>query len=180
MSKPPVSARAAHRIALLLARHGEELARHIRRIVRDDETAQDLLQDTMLKAYEALDRLEPGSNERAWLYRIATNASLNHLRSRSRERAALERHAAELGAAAASPDAGRGGREGGEGRDDAGPALWAEVARLPERQRVALSLRVADELEYEEIAARMGGTAAAARANVYQATRRLKMRVREP
>ncbi len=168
MSKPPVSARAAHRIALLLARHGEELARHIRRIVRDDEAAQDLLQDTMLRACEALDRLRPGSNERAWLYRIATNASLNHLRSRSRERAALERHAAELDA-----DAGRGER------DDAGPALWAEVARLPERQRVALSLRVADELEYEEIAARMGGTAAAARANVYQATRRLKSRVRE-
>lgn len=172
-SPPPVPGRAAHRIALLLAKHGEELARHIRRIVRDDDTAQDLLQETMLRAYEALHRLGSGSNERAWLYRIATNASLNHLRSRARERAALARHGAEL-ETAADPEA---GRHGGE-EDRAG--LWAEVARLPERQRVALSLRVADELGYGEIAMRMGCTEAAARANVYQATKRLKLRVREP
>jgi RNA polymerase sigma-70 factor (ECF subfamily) len=167
----PVPAPAAHRITLLLAKHGEELARHIRRIVRDDDTAQDLLQETMVRAWQALERLAPGSNERAWLYRIATNASLNHQRSRARERAALGRHAAELAGDAAD-----------DGRRDAADreGLWAEVARLPERQRLALSLRFADELDYEEIAARIGGTAAAARANVYQATRRLKLKVREP
>lgn len=170
---PPIPARAAHRIALLLAKHGEELARHIRRIVRDDDTAQDLLQETMLRAHQALGRLKSGSNERAWLYRIATNASLNQLRSRARERAALARHAAERDDAVDPETGGRG--------DEADRSeLWAEVARLPERQRVALSLRVADELDYDEIAKRMGCTAAAARANVYQATRRLKMTVREP
>ena len=170
-SESPIPAPAAHRIALLLAKHGEELARHIRRIVRDDDTAQDLLQETMLRAWKAVGRLAEGSNERAWLYRIATNASLNHQRSRSRERAALERHAADLTAA----------RDADDGpSDDADRAgLWAEVARLPERQRLALSLRVADELDYEQIAERIGGTAAAARANVYQATRRLKLKVRE-
>jgi DNA-directed RNA polymerase specialized sigma24 family protein len=42
---------------------------------------------------------------------------------------------------------------------------------------VALTLRVADELAYDEIAERMGCTAAAARANVYQATKRLRMEV---
>jgi len=169
--EPTIPAAAARRIALLLAKHGEELARHIRRIVRDDDTAQDLLQDTMLRAWKAVDRLAAGSNERAWLYRIATNASLNHQRSRARERAALGRHAAELEAT----------RETGEGAPDAADraGLWAEVARLPERQRLALSLRVADELDYEEIAARIGGTVAAARANVYQATRRLKLKVRD-
>ena len=57
-------------------------------------------------------------------------------------------------------------------------ALWNRVALLPERQRVALTLRVADELEYDEIGRRMGCTAAAARANVYQATRKLRLEVR--
>lgn len=174
MATLPVSARAAHHIALLLAKHGAELARHIRRIVRDDDTAQDILQETMIRAHGALVRLRPSSNERAWLYRIATNGALNHLRSRKREHAALRRHAAEHDGMVAPDDA-------AASRDaDRRAGLWAEVARLPERQRVALSLRVADELDYEEIAARMGGTAAAARANVYQATRRLKLRVREP
>ena len=152
--------------------HGLELARHIRRIVRDDDTAQDLLQDTLLRAHRALTRLGPEANERAWLYRIATNAALNHLRGQVRERRALERAARE-------PDTSSTGDDGradtaAERRD----ALWRRVAELPERQRVALTLRVADELEYDEIASRMGCTAAAARANVYQATRKLRLEVR--
>jgi RNA polymerase sigma-70 factor (ECF subfamily) len=56
-------------------------------------------------------------------------------------------------------------------------ALWSAVAALPERQRQAITLRVADELEYEEIARRLGCTAQAARANVYQATKRLRLEV---
>src|SRR5512135_2743271 len=98
MTSADSAAPAAHRIAFLLAKHGDELARHIRRMVRDDDAAQDILQETMIRAHGALARLAEGSNERAWLYRIATNASFNHLRSRSRERAALRRHAEERAA----------------------------------------------------------------------------------
>ena len=154
----------ADRLAALLAAHGVELARHLRRMVRDDDAAQDLLQDTMLRAHKALARLAPGANERAWLYRIATNAALNHIRGRNRERAAMERHAREL-------DTNR--REAQDG--DARGALWEKVAALPQKQRLAVTLRIADELEYGEIAARMGCTEATARANVYQATKKLRL-----
>ena len=175
MTTADSSAKAAHRIAFLLAKHGDELARHIRRMVRDDDAAQDILQDTMIRAHGALARLAAGSNERAWLYRIATNASLNHLRSRLREREALRHHAAE-GETTVEPPA-----EGRHERDEVRRAsLWAHVARLPERQRLALTLRLADELEFEEIARRIGGTAAAARANVYQATKKLRLGVTTP
>jgi RNA polymerase sigma-70 factor, ECF subfamily len=157
---------ANNRVAELLAAHGIELARHLRRMVRDDDAAQDLLQDTMLRAHRALARLGPGANERAWLYRIATNAALNHLRSQARERKALERHAHEMDA----PEP----RHGGSANDKR-LALWQRVAELPERQRIALTLRIAHEMEYGEIAARMGSNEATARANVYQATKRLKL-----
>lgn len=162
---------ASDRVATLLAMHGLELARHLRRIVRDDDVAQDLLQDTLLRAHKALTRLGPGANERAWLYRIATNAALNHLRSKARERRALERAVHETEHAA--PPAWRD--DTAESRRD---ALWRKVATLPERQRVALTLRVADELEYDAIAERMGCTPEAARANVYQATKKLRLEVR--
>jgi len=159
-------------MTLLLAKHGEELARHIRRVLRDDDAAQDVLQETMLRAHRARAALGAASNQRAWLYRVATNVALNAVRSRTRERAALARHAAEQ-QLVVEPQA--------DGRDDERRVdLWAEVARLPERQRLALTLRVADELDYEEIARRIGGTAAAARANVYQATKRLKVEVGDP
>lgn len=160
--------RAAH----LLAQYGIELTRHIRRIVRDDDAAQDLLQETLLRAHRALTRLGPGANVRAWLYRIATNTSLNHLRSRVRERRALERHAREADGALSSDTDGRT-----EQTERRRVALWTAVAGLPERQRQALTLRIADELDYEEIARRLGGTAKAARANVYQATKKLRLEV---
>jgi RNA polymerase sigma factor (sigma-70 family) len=159
------------RIALLLAKHGAELARHIRRIVRDDHATEDLLQDTLLRTHGALGLLRPGSNVRAWLYRIATNAALNHVRGRTRELATLRRYAREADGATSAAD-----RPTTDG--DAHAALWARVATLPERQRVALTLRIADELDYAEIARRMGGTEAAARANVHQATNRLKRELR--
>lgn len=158
----------ARTLEFLLARHGLELARHLRRLVRDDEAAADLLQDTFLRAHRALGRLGSGANARAWLYRIATNVALNYLRTRSRERRALERHARETDVVR-WPE--------GDGRRAELDLLWAKAARLPERQRLALTLRVVDELEYEEIAALMGSSVEAARANVYQATRRLKKEV---
>jgi RNA polymerase sigma factor (sigma-70 family) len=154
------------RISELLAAHGIELARHLRRMVRDDDVAQDLLQDTMLRAWKALDRLGAGANERAWLYRIATNAALNHLRGRARELRVMERHAREIDVNRAT---------NGAADEETRLALWQRVAALPERQRLALTLRIADELEYDEIGARMGCSQDTARANVYQATKKLRL-----
>lgn len=153
-------------LELLLARHGLELARHLRRIVRDDDAAQDLLQDTFLRAHKALGKLDDRANTRAWLYRIATNVALNHVRDRSRERRAMDAHARELDGAH------HGGQDGDEARRR---ELWQKIAALPERQRVAVTLRVAQELDYADIAARMGISAEAARANVYQATKKLRL-----
>ena len=157
------------RAAQLLAMYGLELARHLRRLVHDDATTEDLLQETLLRAHRALTRLGPRVNERAWLYRIATNTALNHLRDRTRERLALERAAREADTPAPPGEADSGEFE--RRRE----ALWQRVSSLPERQRVALTLRVADELDYAEIAARMGCSPEAARAHVYQATKKLRL-----
>ncbi len=164
-------------LSLLLAKHGLELARHLRRLVRDDDVAADLLQDTFLRAHGALTRLKPGSNERAWLYRIATNAALNHLRARARETAALERHAREQRTAPTwLADDSPGGAHAEP--DPRHSAVWTRVAELPDRQRIALTLRVSDACDYDEIARRMGGTAAGARANVHQALKTLRKEFR--
>jgi RNA polymerase sigma factor (sigma-70 family) len=170
-------AMASDALSLLLAKHGLELARHLRRLVRDDDVAADLLQDTFLRAHGALSRLRPGSNERAWLYRIATNAALNHLRARSREAAALARHAQE---ARTPPDWIANDSPGGAHAepDPRNAAVWARIAGLPDRQRIALTLRVSDACDYEEIARRMGGSAAGARANVHQALKTLRKEFR--
>src|ERR1700751_3162406 len=56
------------------------------RMTRDPRDAEDLVQDTMLQAYRFFDKFEPGTNCKAWLYKILTNTFINKYRKRVRER----------------------------------------------------------------------------------------------
>src|SRR6476646_7679642 len=72
--------------------HQPELFGVAMRICRDPDTAKDLVQETLLRAMVAWDSFEPGSNVRAWLFRILTNAFINGYRKRRRhQRFATER-----------------------------------------------------------------------------------------
>ncbi|MGH2755841.1 MAG: sigma-70 family RNA polymerase sigma factor, partial [Actinomycetota bacterium] len=55
------------------------------RMTRNPADAEDLVQETMLRAYRAFDRFEAGTNLRAWLFRIMTNAYINTYRKKQRE-----------------------------------------------------------------------------------------------
>jgi RNA polymerase sigma-70 factor (ECF subfamily) len=56
------------------------------RMTRDPRDSEDLVQDTLLTAYRFFDRFEPGTNCKAWLYKILTNTFINKYRKRVRER----------------------------------------------------------------------------------------------
>jgi RNA polymerase sigma-70 factor (ECF subfamily) len=72
--------------------HQAELFGVAMRICRDPDTAKDLVQETLLRAMCAWDSFQPGSNLRAWLFRILTNAFINGYRKRRRhQRFAVER-----------------------------------------------------------------------------------------
>jgi len=55
------------------------------RMTRNPADAEDLVQETMLRAYRSFDRFEPGTNLKAWLFRILTNAYINAYRKKQRE-----------------------------------------------------------------------------------------------
>ena len=69
----------------LLERHRRELQVHCYRMLGSFTDAEDLVQETFLRAWRHRDQHEPGSNLRAWLYRIATNACTDVIRSRRRQ-----------------------------------------------------------------------------------------------
>jgi RNA polymerase sigma-70 factor (ECF subfamily) len=72
--------------------HQAELYGVAMRICRDPDQAKDLVQETLLRAMVAWDSFEPGSNVRAWLFRILTNSFINGYRKRRRhQRFATER-----------------------------------------------------------------------------------------
>ena len=143
-----------------------EVYRYLLRLTGNPAEADDLFQETFLRALKAFSRLRPRSNHRAWLYRIATNAFLNACRAaRRRREVALP---AEL----------VGGRDQDHGarldRAAAAARCIRAITSVPPRQRAAFVQRALEGRAYAEIAAALGCSQSAARANVYQAARRLR------
>lgn len=80
----PASSRADVAIEQLYQAQRSALLTHLTRLLDDRLVAEDLCQDTFLKAWRAWDAGEPVANRVAWLYRIATNTAYDYLRRRRR------------------------------------------------------------------------------------------------
>jgi RNA polymerase sigma-70 factor, ECF subfamily len=63
--------------------HLDALYRTARRLTRNDQAAEDLVQDALERAYTHYDRFQPGTNMRAWLFRILSNLAISQYRRRS-------------------------------------------------------------------------------------------------
>ncbi|MBO0691942.1 MAG: sigma-70 family RNA polymerase sigma factor [Acidimicrobiaceae bacterium] len=152
-----------------------ELHVHCYRILGSFQDAEDLLQETLLSAWQALDRFD-GRSLRAWLYRIATNRCLNYLRDSSRRPQAAGPIGQEsLFANAATsdepwwlepyPDVLIGDIESGpearyEEREAIALSFVAGLQRLPTQQRAALVLRDVLGFSAAEVAEMLGSTPA--------------------
>ena len=78
--------RDAHAFETLFERYGETMQRYLARLVRDNAVAQDLVQEVFLRVWTRAEQWNERGPFKAWLYRIATNLALNHLRSTRRRR----------------------------------------------------------------------------------------------
>lgn len=116
------------------------------RIVRRHDVADDVAQETFMRAHRALDTFDVARPFGPWICRIAANLAINHVRSpQFREEELPEGHAEMPAPAAGSPLARVLDRE-------ARAVLDAAMARLPAEQRAVFALRVVEELSYKEIA----------------------------
>ena len=153
--------------AVVTAYHGE-IYRYLRRMGRRASEADDLSQETFLRAYRAWRALEPEANVRAWLFTIATNLSRNHYRGQKRRRLAYAAVSATASEAdGAGPDRMTISRE-------TGARVEAIVAQLPLKQRLAFIQRKIHGLEYDAIGASLQCSAETARAHVFQALRKIR------
>ena len=145
----------------LLDTHGRDVHRLLVATV-GREQADDCYQETWLSALRAYPRLRDSANLRGWVLTIAHRKALDHLRSTTRGAIPV----AELPELVAPVPPELDGE------------LWQRVGELPDKQRLALALRYLVDSAYEEIGAVMGISTEAARRNVHEGIKRLRMELR--
>jgi RNA polymerase sigma-70 factor (ECF subfamily) len=149
--------------AALVERYWDRLYRWLYHLARDRHGAEDLTQETFLKAFAGLRKFQPGTNFGAWLFRIAHNNFANHYRVAARRRLALPE---DLPSREHPPDEQAQGNETQQ-------TLARAINRLPTEFRAALLLRVEEGLSFRQIAEVLELTEETARWRVFKARQKL-------
>ena len=147
--------------------YSERVYWHVRRFVNNHEDADDLVQEIFLKIWTALPSFRGEAQLFTWVYRIATNETLNWLR-REKVRAALR---------FASIDSEMERRIDEDpffDGDAAQRALSKAVARLPEKQRQVFILRYYDEMPYEQMSEVLDTSVGALKASYHIAQEKVR------
>jgi RNA polymerase sigma-70 factor, ECF subfamily len=158
----------------------DSLYRTALRLTRDASDAEDLVQDTYLKAFRAADTFQPGTNLRAWLFTILHNTARNRARDRGREALVVDSETVEQAADGATLADGRDvpTPETLLLRETLNPELQAAVDDLPPAFREAVWLRDVEEFSYAEIADMLGIPAGTVMSRISRGRRMLFDRLR--
>lgn len=140
---------------------------HIRRIVIDHDDADDVLQNTLLKAWKNLERFRGDAALKTWLYRIATNEALSFLNKKKRQ--SFEDVADLQNDLRHSLDSGRH-IDGTEIQ----LKLQAAILTLPERQRMVFNMRYFEEMKYDEMAGILSVSVGALKASYHHAVKKVE------
>jgi RNA polymerase sigma-70 factor, ECF subfamily len=140
------------------------------RFVENREDAMDLAQDVFIKAFEHLATFRRESSLKTWLYRIAMNHCINHVKKHSQEFVEVTEYTGMTHSSIQTQ------LEDREQRD----AFRRMVKMLPPKQKAILELRINDQLSYEEIAKMSGRSISTIKASVFFALEKLRKLVKDP
>ena len=151
----------------LMQKYQQKVYWHIRKMVIDHDDANDLTQETFLKAWQALQNFRGDAQLFTWLYRIATNECLNFLNKKKRrfflpigdvEEELLEKLAANPVISG----------------DEIQLKLQKAVLKLPDKQRLVFNMKYFDDLKYEDIAEITGTSVGALKASYHHAVHKIE------
>jgi RNA polymerase sigma-70 factor (ECF subfamily) len=154
----------------LVSRHHAAVYQATYRVLGDPDRAADAAQDTFVKALAALGSFRGEASFRTWLLRIATNTARSAGRKTTRRREVM-----------LDPEAGWEADTPGPERQTVmrseAARVDAVIAELPEKQRLAVTLRLQQELSYREIAEVIGSTEGTVRVNYHLGIKRVRERL---
>ena len=147
--------------------YSERLYWHVRRFLCSHDDTNDLMQDIFIKVWKALPSFRGESNIFTWIYRIATNEVLNHLRKQKFMALVQLDSSTERLMKKIDYDPYFNG-------DAIQRELHKAIQLLPEKQRLVFNLRYFDEMKYEEISEITGTSVGALKASYHHAYNKIK------
>jgi RNA polymerase sigma-70 factor (ECF subfamily) len=151
----------------LVVKYQQRLYFHIRRMVIDHDDANDVLQNTFIKAWKGLENFREESQLFTWLYRIATNECLTFLAQKQRKFSySLDEMQNNL-ANKLTADSQFDGNQ-------LETKLQKAILTLPDKQRLVFNLRYYDEMPYEEMSNVLGTSEGALKASYHHAVKKIE------
>jgi RNA polymerase sigma-70 factor (ECF subfamily) len=145
----------------------EPLYWQIRRMVQEHEDANDLLQNTFMKAWQSLENFRGDARLSTWLYKIAINESITFLdKERRRQNISLDSQEAALINTIESDENVDG--------DELAKKLRIAIASLPEKQRLVFNMKYFDEMKYEDMSSILGTSVGALKASYHLAVKKIE------
>ena len=160
LSKPETQRKG---FEMIVRQYSEMLYWKIRNIVQDHDDANDVLQNTFLKAWQGLGEFHSKSKLSTWLYRIAVNESLDHLRKQKSKVSADEDISVANRLLADNFFDG----------DEAQALLQEAIAKLPDVQRTVFTLRYYDNMKYSEMSILLKTSEGALKASYHIAVKKI-------
>lgn len=151
----------------LIAKYQQRLYWHIRKIVIDHDDSDDVLQNTFIKVWKGLEGFKEESKLYTWIYRIATNEALSHLRTKQKMQAeSIHPIEYQLSKNLESDNYFTG--------DEIQLKLQQAILTLPEKQRIVFNMRYYDETPYEEMAEILETSVGALKASYHIAAKKIE------
>lgn len=147
--------------------YSEPLYWQIRRMVQSHDDANDLLQNTFLKAWSSIENFRGDAKLSTWLYKIAINESITFLaKERKRMNMSLdEQEAALINTIEADTEI--------DG-DALALKLREAIATLPEKQRIVFNMKYYDDMKYEDMSSILGTSVGALKASYHLAVKKIE------
>jgi RNA polymerase sigma factor (sigma-70 family) len=161
------NSRAESIFSILMKRHNEILYWHIRRITRNHEETNDILQNVWMKVWRNLNDFKQESSFYTWIYRISRNETINFLEKEKKFRSV------EMDEAYIEILAGHDTLQNFSA-DEISEKLQAAIETLPEKQALVFQLKFFEDLKYSEISAKLNTSEGALKASYHHAVKKIQ------
>ena len=152
--------------SVIVNRYSQQIYWHIRRMVLSHDDANDLVQNTFIKAWTSIDNFRGDSKISTWLYRIAINETLNFLGKNKNNTVSINSPEGAIAEQLESDIHFNGER--------ADALLQEAIHRLPEKQRLAFNMKYYEEMKYEEMSEILGTSVGALKASYHIAVKKIE------